>query len=135
MYHLVCVAKYRRVVFNDKVDQELKNVCLELSQRYEIHFLEIGTDQDHVHFLIQSIPMYSPTKIVKTVKSIVAREMFERVPQIKQQLWGGEFWTDGYFINTAGKHNTESNIKKYIQNQGREIKNYLVIHKAQLKLF
>lgn len=135
LYHLVCVAKYRRVVFDTKVDQELKNICLELSKRYEIHFIEIGTDNDHVHFLIQSIPMYSPTKIVKIVKSIIAREMFERVPQIKIQLWGGEFWTDGYFINTAGKHNTETAIKNYIQNQGRVFKDYIVIHKAQLKLF
>lgn len=132
---MVCVAKYRRVIFDTKVDQELKNVCLELSKRYEIHFLEIGTDKDHVHFLIQSIPMYSPTKIVKIVKSIIAREMFERVPQIKIQLWGGEFWTDGYFINTAGKHNTETAIKQYIQKQGREAKDYVIVHKAQLKLF
>lgn len=79
-------------------------------------------------FLIQSIPMYSPTKIVKIIKSIIAREMFERVPQIKIKLWGGEFWTDGYFINTAGKHNTETAIKNYIQNQGRVFKEYLVIH-------
>jgi len=135
LYHLVCVAKYRRIIFDQQVDQELKNVCLDLSQRYEIHFLEIGTDQDHVHFLIQSVPMYSPTKIVKTIKSIVAREMFLRVPQIKQKLWGGEFWTDGYFVNTAGKHNTESAIKQYIKNQGGEIKNYIPIHKAQLRLF
>src|SRR6266581_2746041 len=78
MYHLVCPAKYRRVVFDASVDTVLKEVCLEIAKRYAIIFLEIGTDKDHVHFLIQSIPTYSPTKIVKTIKSITAREVFKR---------------------------------------------------------
>ena len=76
IYHLVCPAKYRKSVFSEKVDSELKKICLEISERYEIDFLEIGTDKDHVHFLIQSVPKYSPTKIVRTVKSITAREIF-----------------------------------------------------------
>ena len=91
IYHIVCPAKYRRVVFNAEVDKELKAVCLEIAKRYEINFLEIGTDQDHVHFLVQSVPTYSPTKIVRIIKSITAREIFKRVPQVKKQLWGGEF--------------------------------------------
>src|SRR5215468_107447 len=102
MYHLVCPAKYRRVVFDARVDTVLKEVCLEIAKRYAIIFLEIGTDKDHVHFLVQSIPTYSPTKIVKTIKSITAREIFQRVPAVKKQLWGGEFWSKGYFISTIG---------------------------------
>ena len=58
MYHIVCPAKYRNVVFSEEVDQTLKEVCLEISKRYEIHFLEIGTDGDHVHFLVRSVPTY-----------------------------------------------------------------------------
>lgn len=50
LYHLVCPAKYRRVVFDEAVDVVLKAVCLEISLRYDITFLEIGTDHDHVHF-------------------------------------------------------------------------------------
>jgi len=64
LYHLVCPAKYRRVVFDEAVDAALKDVCLDIALRYDILFLEIGTDQDHVHFLLQSVPTYSPTKIV-----------------------------------------------------------------------
>ena len=116
LYHIVCPAKYRRVVFTDQVDQELKDVCLEIAKRYEIVFLEIGTDKDHVHFLVQSVPMYSPTKIVKTIKSITAREIFKRVPQVKQKLWGGEFWSDGYFISTVGQHANEDTIRDYVNN-------------------
>lgn len=72
--------------------------------------LEIGTDKDHVHFLVQSIPTHSVTKLVTLIKSITAREIFRRCPQVKKQLWSGEFWTDGYFVSTVGKHGDESKI-------------------------
>jgi REP element-mobilizing transposase RayT len=70
-------------------------VCLEITKRYHVEFLEIGTDKDHVHFLVQSVPTYSPTKIVAMIKSLIAREVVARVPSVKKQLWGGEFWADG----------------------------------------
>jgi REP element-mobilizing transposase RayT len=88
LYHLVCPAKYRRVVFTEDVDAHLKDVCLEIAKRYEIQFVEIGTDHDHVHFLIQSVPSYSPTQIARIVKSITEREIFQRVPSVKKLLWG-----------------------------------------------
>lgn len=134
MYHIVCPAKYRRAVFTPPVDKKLKEVCLEISKRYEITFLEIGTDRDHVHFLVQSVPMLSPQKIVQRIKSITAREIFRACPEVKKQLWGGEFWTAGYFISTVGKHGNEDVIKKYIQNQGAEVE-YEQLHKEQLNLF
>lgn len=96
MYHFVFPAKYRRVVFDNQVDVVIKETCEEISKRYEIFFLEIGTDKDHVHFLIQSVPKYSPAQIVKIVKSITAREVFARCPQVKKKLWGGEFWSDDH---------------------------------------
>jgi len=134
MYHIVCPAKYRNVVFSEEVDQTLKEVCLEISKRYEIHFLEIGTDGDHVHFLVQSVPTYSPTKIVRTIKSITAREIFRRIPSVKKDLWGGEFWTDGYYISSVGKKGNETVIKTYIQEQEKEDE-YKQLHQEQLKLF
>lgn len=71
-----------------------------------------------MHFLVQSVPTYSPKKIVQTIKSITAREIFRQLPEVKQQLWGGEFWTDGYFISTVGAHGNEEMIKRYIKEQG-----------------
>lgn len=133
LYHLVCPAKYRRVVFSKAVDEELKQICLEIAKRYEVHFLEIGTDQDHVHFLLQSVPKYAPTRIVQMIKSITAREMFARRPEVKKQLWGGEFWSDGYFMSTVGQHVSEEAIAHYVRNQGSETK-YTVLHKDQLSL-
>lgn len=98
-----------------------------------MHFLEIGADQDHVHFLIQSVPVYQPTRIVRIVKSITAREMFVRRPEVKKYLWGGEFWSDGYYISTVGKHKSEGAIAEYVKNQGKD-KEYIIIHKDQLRL-
>ncbi len=119
LYHIVCPAKYRRAVFTSDVDEKLKEICAQISLRYEIEFLEIGADADHVHFLVQSIPTYSPTKIVRTIKSITAKEIFRQMPEVKKQLWGGEFWSDGYYISTVGAHATEEIIKQYVKNQGR----------------
>jgi putative transposase len=92
LYHLVCPTKYRRVVFNQSVDTILREVCLDISLRYEITFLEIGTDGDHVHFLVQSVPKYSPVKIVRLIKSITTREVFARCRHVKKKLCGGQFW-------------------------------------------
>ena len=133
LYHLVFPAKYRRAVFDDAVDKHLRDVCLEIEKRYQIKFLEIGTDKDHVHFMVQSVPGYSVTKIVTMVKSITAREIFRMCPHVKKQLWGGEFLTDGYFASTVGKHGDETKIGNYVKEQGRD---YTQIHEdRQLRLF
>lgn len=134
LYHVVCPAKYRKIIFIEKADIELKEICLEISKRYEIQFVEIGTDKDHVHFLLQGIPVNSPSRIVQTIKSITAREMFKRMPEIRKGLWGGEFWSKGYNISTVGVHGNENMIQQYVKEQGRE-KEYNIIHKEQLTLF
>jgi REP element-mobilizing transposase RayT len=134
LYHIVCPAKYRRAVVLADVDKVLRDVCLEIAARHEITFLEIGTDRDHVHFLVQTIPPYSPTKLVRVIKSLTAREIFRRVPMVKKQLWGGEFWSDGYYISTVGRHGSEGEIQRYIVQQGRQ-KEYTKLHTQQLRLF
>ncbi|MCB2211413.1 IS200/IS605 family transposase [bacterium] len=134
LYHLVCVAKYRRVVFDEpEIDLTLKDICFEIQKRYELEFIEIGIDRDHVHFLVQSVPTMSATKIVRTIKSITAREMFIRQPKVKKHLWGGEFWTKGYYISTVGPHGDEDTIRKYVMNQGTEA-NYQPLYQSRLEL-
>jgi len=133
LYHLVFPAKYRRVVLDAGVDKAIALVCLEIEKRYEIKFLEIGSDDDHIHFLVQSVPMYSVTQLVTMIKSISAREVFKMCPHVKKQLWGGEFWSDGYFASTVGKHGDESMIRNYVKNQGN---NYEQMHSDhQLAMF
>ena len=112
----------------------MKDTCLEISKRYEIEFIEIGADKDHVHFLIQSIPTMSASQIIQTIKSITAKEIFKLHPEVKQQLWGGEFWAKGYYVNTVGRHGDENTIQAYVQSQGK-MDEYKKIHSQQLKLF
>ena len=118
----------------EMVSKEIKLICKEISQRYEIEFIEIGTDGDHVHFLIQSVPTYSVSKICRIVKSLTAREIFRRFPEVREELWGGEFWTDGYFISTVGQRGNEDTLKDYVKNQGNGL-NYKRVHREQLQLF
>ena len=133
MYLLVFPAKCRRVVFDSNVDEVLRNVCLEIENCYQVKFIEIGTDKDRVHFLVPSVPTYSVTKIVTLLKSLTACEIFKRCPQVKKKLWGGEFWTDGYFASTVGKHLDEAMIRNYVKNQGNE---YSKLHEdSQLAFF
>ena len=111
----------------------LKEVCVDISDRYQMHFLEIGTDKDHVHFLIQSVPTYAPTKIARIVKSVTAREIFARVPEVRKRLWGGEFWSDGYYISSVGKHGSEKAVTSYVKSQGKE-QEYQMLHKGQIAM-
>jgi putative transposase len=133
MYHMVCAAKYRRVVMSAHVDEVLRQACLEIEKRWEVRFLEIGLDRDHAHFLIQSVPTYSPSKVVQMVKSLIAREVFAKAPEVKRQLWGGAFWGEGYFVNTVGQHGSEKVIAAYVQGQGGQSE-YRPLHKGQMDL-
>ena len=133
LYHLVFPAKYRRAIFDSAVDSLLKEVCLEVEQRYQLKFLEIGTDKNYVHFLVQSVPRYSVTKVVTIIKSLTAREIFRRAPQVKPQLWGGELWTDGYDASTVGKHGNKNMIEKYVKQQGNAYQKLYTNH--QLTFF
>ncbi len=110
----------------------MKKACVEISERYEIHFVEIGTDEDHVHFLLQSVPMMRASDMVKKIKSITAREIFSEHPEVRKILWGGQFWTSGYYINTVGQYANEKVISEYVKSQGQP---YHQIHRGQLALF
>lgn len=100
---------------DEQVDMVVKDVCLENKKRHEIRFLEIGTVEDHIHMLVQSLPTYSVTKVVTMFMIMIAREIFRRCPQMKKQLLGGEFWTDGYFKSTVSKHGDENTVANYVK--------------------
>ena len=134
MYHFVFVTKYRKVVLSHEVDIVMRQICLEIEKRYEIRFLEIGTDENHVHFLIQTKPVYSPAKIVQIIKSITAREIFKQRPEVKLKLWGGQFWTDGYYVNTVASYGSENAVRDYIKSQGKKPE-YQELHRSDPTLF
>ena len=131
LYHLVFPAKYRKKIFDKRIDKKLKEVCIEISDRYEINFVEIGNDIDHVHFLIQSVPVLSISKIVTIIKSITAREIFKEFPKLKKEMWGSNLWTSGYYANTVGMYASKETIIRYIQNQGKDKKEYKKLYQGQ----
>jgi len=91
LYHIVLPIKYRRKAINQEIGESLKKISLGISERYEINFLEIGYESDHVHFLLQSVPTMSVYEIKMKLKSITARQIFDRHPELKAMLWGGNF--------------------------------------------
>jgi REP element-mobilizing transposase RayT len=132
LYHIVLPVKYRKSVITEDVGLALRDICLEISERYEICFVEIGYEEDHVHFLVQSVPSMSVSEILRSLKSITAKELFRRCPYLESQLWGGSFWTSGYYANTVGPYGNQDVIQRYIENQG---KTYTKIYDGQLSLF
>ena len=128
-YHIQLTIKYRRAVLNESVQQAILDSWKEIKERYAIEISHVGFDQNHIHILSRFLPKYSGGQVIKLLKSISAKTVFQQVPEIKKELWGGEFWTDGYYIATVSGHGSKQIIINYIKNQGRQ-------HDvAQLKLF
>ncbi len=124
-YHMVIVLKYRKKLLVKK--EYIQFLCItinEISKRYEFEIEELGSDGDHVHILLSSPPRYSPSKIMQIIKSITARMIFKKFPEIKEKLWGAEFWSDGGFVGTVGQTLGLENMIKYIKRQGDKDKNY-----------
>ena len=91
----LCV-KYRKKLLSDsKKIIRLKEICSEIGERYWFQFEAIGTDGDHVHIFVGSEPKFSPSRVMQIVKSIIAKQLFKDFPEIRKELWGSEFWSDG----------------------------------------
>jgi len=105
---------------NKKVEGAIKEGLKGLKERYAIEISTIGFDQNHVHIMCRFLPKYSGGQVIKIIKSITGKRVFENAPEIKEELWGGEFWTDGYYIATISGKGSKEVIEKYIRSQGRE---------------
>ena len=102
-YHIVFPVKYRKALLNVKVEKKILEIAYEISLRYQIEFEQIGCDGNHIHVLCSFHPKYSVGEVVRKFKSITAREVFKAYPELRKDLWGGEFWTDGYYVATVGE--------------------------------
>ncbi len=119
-YHIQLTVKYRKALLSTKVEQTIIESLKGIKERYAIEISDIGFDQNHIHILSRFLSKYSGGQVIRVIKSISAKRVFKEVLEIKEELWGGEFWTDGYYIATiSGKGNKEV-IEKYIRNQGRD---------------
>jgi len=120
-YHFVFCIKYRKDLFlESKYVKTVKETCIGLEERFNLKFETVGFDEDHVHFMLSSVPRYSPSRIFQIAKSIVARRLFEEHPDLKKELWGGEFWSDGGYVGTVGEGVNAEIIRNYIKEQGRK---------------
>ena len=129
-YHIVFPVKYRKALLSEEVVAVIVETAKGISERYDIEIETIGCDKDHIHLLCSAHPKIAPGQIVRIFKSITAREVFIRKPELKRDLWGGEFWTDGYYLATVGERGNWSVVEKYVQGQGKPKEEL-----RQLKLF
>ena len=132
---MVTAVKYRKVLLNSEVEACIKETLKGISQRYEIIIDEVGFDQNHIHIFCGAAPRIAPVRVISIIKSITARKIFEKFPQLKkEELWGGEFWSDGKYIGTVGEATSEKTIRNYIRNQSLD-KKEAEARMKQLKLF
>jgi putative transposase len=132
-YHIVFPLKYRKSLMDEDVTQIIVETAEAIQERYAIEMEAIGCDKNHVHLLCSAHPKIAPGRIVQIFKSITAREVFRRKPSVRKELWGGEFWADGYYVGTIGEHANWDAVEKYVRNQSHDKENPLDLR--QLKLF
>lgn len=129
-YHIVFPVKYRKALLEPHISRAILEIAKDIEERYDITFAKIGTDGDHIHLLCSFHPKYSGSQIVGRFKSITARELFRRFPELRKKLWGGEFWSDGYYLNTVSERGNWKTVEKYVANQGKTMQK-----PGQLKLW
>lgn len=127
-YHLVWAPKYRKKILDEFLGPKVDGMFRSISDQYDITIDEMEVSSDHVHIFCSFPPRYSIAQVITRFKSLSAREIFRTYPQVKRQLWGGEFWEDGYFARTVGDKVTSEVIRQYIK-QHRDSSD------AQLDLF
>ena len=118
-YHIVFPLKYRKALLETAITVALKEIAAHIEQCYDIEFEKIGTDGDHIHLLCSFHSKYSGSQIVGLFNSITAREIFKRFPAVRKQLWGGEFWSDGYYFATVSMRGDWKTVERYVANQGK----------------
>jgi putative transposase len=134
LYHIVLPAKYRRKVFSATITKSLLEVCEIIEETYEIYFLEIGSDEDHIHFMIQWLPSMSVTEIITKLKSKTSTYLFDKHwVELRKKLRWGKLRTSWYYANTVWAFAWEQTIRNYIRNQG--FTKYDVRYENQLQLW
>ena len=114
-YHMVWIPKYRKMILKGDLAKRLKVVFQEIAERYEFEIDTMEVKDDHVHLFLSAPPRYSPARVVQVIKSISAKMVFKEFPEVKKELWGGEFWSDGYFVRSVGDKVTSDLIRRYIK--------------------
>ena len=126
-YHIQITVKYRKALLDEPVQKLIMATMSGFKERFAIDIHTVGFDENHVHLLCRFLPKYAGGQVIGLIKSTTASSVLKFAPWVKKELWGGEFWTDGYYIGTISGRGNKHVIEQYIKNQGRDSK--------QLKLF
>ena len=118
-YHIVFPVKYRKALLTDEIPLAICQIAQEISLRYDIEFEKIGTDENHIHLLVSFPPKYGGSEVVGMFKSITAKQLFLKFPELRKELWGGEFWSDGFYLATVSERGNWKVVEKYVSNQGK----------------
>lgn len=123
-YHLVFLPRFRqKVLTNLEIDKELKATIKKMAPFHDWVIREMETDKNHIHVLLSAPPRHSPSEIVKLIKTWTQKRLFEKYPKrVKQYLWGGRFWAQGFYVSTVSDRTTKQEIRKYIRNQKELLK-------------
>ena len=119
-YHIVFPVKYRKGLLRGDVVKVIKEVAAGLEERYGMVIERLGCDGNHIHLLCGAHPKYAPGQLVRLFKSIVVRELFAKIRGLRREMWGGEFWSDGYYVATVGERGNWEVVEKYVRLQGRK---------------
>lgn len=118
-YHVVWSVKYRRKVLSPEIEAFLKDLVQEIAsdKGFVVHLFEVG-EWDRCHCFVSAPPKLSITDIMKYLKGITGRKLFQEYPELRDNLWKGELWNHSYYVETIGSV-SEENIKRYIEKQSK----------------
>lgn len=116
-YHIVWCVKYRHKVLNGQVETRLIEILGQIASDNGFQIVEINTDKDHIHLLVNCSPQHYIPNMMKALKGVSARLLMKEFgDSLKKKLWGGHLWNPSYFVATVSEH-TEEQIRTYIKNQ------------------
>jgi putative transposase len=114
-YHFVWIPKYRKMILREEIAKRVQEVFGEIAEVYEFEIERMAVVEDHVHIFLSAPPKYAPGEIVRILKSRSAKVVFKEFTDVRKELWGGEFWSDGYFVRSVGDEVTAEVIRRYIE--------------------
>lgn len=116
-YHIVWCVKYRHKILSLKIENRLVELLYQIARENDFQIIEINTDKDHVHILVNCSPQHYIPEIIQKMKGITSRILMkENREELCKKLWGGHLWNPSYFVATVSE-NTEEQIRNYIKNQ------------------
>jgi putative transposase len=126
-YHLVWCPKYRKKILTNDIQMRVYELFIEIADHFDFEIDRCAVSEDHVHVLLSFPPRYSVSKVVGILKSISSSKIFKEFQKVKETLWGGHLWEQGYFYRTIGEQVTDDVIRKYIEHHS--------LSRDQLRMF